>query len=178
MHKTRTDTVMSVLPLHTRALTSYEGYDTHSATVLHVCLDLGMSLKYLPYSGPFSILDMAIRDLDDVCVELLMLYGADINYGDGFHIRNAAHRNDLRVVSLLIKVGANANAGNGYTSAISEALMHASYEIVSQLLRAGAILPSVALALAQNTYIDRDLKVSCVLVWRNPRLIPSRQSVQ
>jgi len=163
MRNTRlTCETLSVLPAHT--LTSYQGYITYSDAILHVCLDFGMSAEYKLPRGSKSLLDKHIYRRRVKTAALLIRYGADVNAYDGFFLRCAAYDNDTDMVSMCIKAGANVNLyGMDRRTAISSALTHASYSVVLQLLQAGSGIPTDALTLAQNTHIDRDLKVECII---------------
>jgi len=164
MRKTRvTCETLSVLPLH--KLTSCKGYITHCNVILNVCLELGMSVDYKPSRGQNTLLGNSVWGGRVRTVELLIRYGADVNAYQGFSLRCAAYDNDADMVRLLIKYGADVNLyGVDNTTAISPALSHASFSIVSQLLHAGAVIPCNALALSRNSQIDSELKVACVLV--------------
>jgi len=126
-----------------------------------MCLEQGMPADYTKYAGAKTLLVMLCRcrGIYIPHVELLIRYNADVNWGYGVPIRSAVYDNYLDVVILLIKAGVDVNLCGIHTSAISEALSYASFSIVEQLLKAGAILPDDALALAYETHRDSAQKV-------------------
>jgi len=160
MHRTRV-TVRVLSLVYTHVLSLYSGLDVREAVILHMCLEHGMPVDYRPYAYD-TIFDIAVFYEEISRVKLLMRYGADIDHDDGFHLRYAAMTCRANRVCLLIEAGADINVCGPNKPAIAEALTYGTYDIVLQLLQAGATLPDDAMTLARNSAIDSPRKVNCV----------------
>jgi len=126
-----------------------------------------MSVNYKPRLGDTTVIEKAILRGRALCVELLIMYHADVDCVDGFPVRTATLNNNEVIVNMLITAGADVNRRSIYRSAVYVALKCASFSIVSQLLKAGAILPDDALALAYETHIDSAQKVAFLNAWES-----------
>jgi len=155
MHLTRSTTTL----IHTGNITRWIGHATDNASLLHICLDSGLSANYKPHTLALTLVERSVSFKTTTCLELLIQYHADINCNDGAPIGFAVCRNRLDVVDVLIKAGVDVNLHGRYLSIMSYAFMYASHTIVTRLLSAGATLPSNALKLVYKTKISKQLKI-------------------
>jgi len=163
MRKTRA--AVTLLSMCASALTPRVGYYAKSHALLNVCLELGMPVNVTPVYPLMTntLLENAICAGNVKRVALLIQYNANVNVHSGYPLWYAVYYKRADLVSLLIKAGADVNMRCGYKLTISQALVNASYDIVLQLIKAGAALPDNAVKLAMNTRIDSAQKVECIL---------------
>lgn len=114
----------------------------------------------------FTLLERAVQYGNLLALNILIAHGADVNSSSGWPLCYAVRMHNtgsVVILNTLIMAGVDVNCTPpACRSAIEAAILSSTYETVSKLLAAGAVLPDDALEIANTTCTHRCDKIRII----------------